>query len=145
MRLDRIAIALLALALLGGCPNEQERDPTMPLLTALGYEGAARDNARVLLFRVDFRDQDSDLSAGTLTILLNGKPALADPLELQELFINSGLALNAQSGTLLFELQLDIPDDNRPPAGSTFTVGVMATDAAGQQSNSPTVTLEISY
>jgi hypothetical protein len=128
-----------------GCPNAQERDAGLPLMTALTYEGAARDNARVLLFRVDFRDEDGDLSAGNLAVLINGKTALADPLSMKDLFIKSGLPLNAQNGTLLFEVQMDIRDDAPPESGSVFSVGVLATDGAGQESNRPTVTLEISY
>lgn len=136
---------LLALGGALGCPNAQERNPDLPLLTNLTFEGVARDNAQVLLFNVKFRDEDGDLGAGSLNILINDKSGNTDPIPMEELFRKSGLPSNASEGTLLFELQVDIPADERPAAGSMFTIGVEARDGSSNQSNRPTVRLEINY
>lgn len=136
---------LLPLLAAAGCPTDNERDTDLPLLTGLTFEGAARDNPRVLLFHVDFRDSGADLNQGTLSPLLNGVPVLSEPLLLTDLMDRSGVPSNATAGTLLFELEVVITDQSRAEAGSTFDVGVVATDGAGHESNRPTVTLEISY
>ncbi|MBI5493943.1 MAG: hypothetical protein HY904_02885 [Deltaproteobacteria bacterium] len=126
-------------------PTEQENNPDLPLLTALTLDGQAADNERVLLFSVDFRDADRDLAAGDFAPLINGAPAVQNALPLAPVFLRSGLAADARAGRMQFELEIAIPDDDPPRAGSTFTVGILAHDGAGHASNQPQVTLEISY
>lgn len=142
-----LLFAALCLPLLAGCtpPIAQERDTNLPLLTGLHLDGQAQGNARVLLLSVDFRDADRDLSAGSFIPLINGMPSVQDPLELRPLFLRSGLDMNARAGHLELELEIRLPEDNPPRAGSTFDVGLVVTDGAGHESNRPKATLEISY
>jgi len=137
------------LVLLGtACPmTDQEKDTTLPLFTSLSFDGVAPENSRVLLFHVDFRDSDGDLAAGTLAPLINGKTTGDEPASLRELMLANGLPLDAVSGTLEFVLEVQLSDDpaSLPESGSTFDVGVLATDGAGHESNQPTVTLELSH
>ncbi|MEW5852980.1 MAG: hypothetical protein AB2A00_29625 [Myxococcota bacterium] len=136
---------VLAAMVATGCLIEQERTTTLPLLTNLNFDGAAADSPTVLLFSMDFRDSDRNLSAGTLKPLINGKPTGDEPVPLQDLFIASGLPLDTANGTLEFVLEVQISDENRPEPGSTFDVGFEATDGDGNVSNTPTSTLEISF
>ncbi len=139
-------LALLGLAWpLAGCLSEQERDQNLPLLTGLTFDGQAAGNGRVLLFSVDFRDGDRDLAAGTFVPLINDKPSVAEPLPLDAMLLKSNLPLDTRAGRLEFELEVKIDDQDRPPKGATFKVGVQVTDGAGHPSNIPTVTLEIGY
>ena len=99
----------------------------------------------MLLFSLHFRDADRDLSAGTYTPLINQKPSVSNPQPLAPLFLRNNLSLDAAEGRLEIELEVKIPDDDRPAAGSTFDVGLQLRDGAGHLSNVPTVTVEISY
>jgi hypothetical protein len=143
--LQHTLVVLAAAALLGCNQKPQEKDKNMPLLTGLLMEGVAQDNNRVLLFSVDFRDEDRDLSQGTYTPLINGEPGVSQSLPLKGIFLKRNLPLDATTGKLEIELEVKIPDDNRPAAGSTFDVGIQVQDGAGHLSNIPTVTVEITY
>lgn len=118
-----------------------------PVVHALSYDGQAQQNPLVLLFSLQFEDADGDLGDGTLRPLVNGRPTEEEPLAMLDLLLTAGLALNAAAGTVTFELEveMDLDPATRPKEGSTFTVGTELTDAAGHQSNRPSVTLRIDY
>ena len=130
---------------LWSCSPTPEWDTTIPLLSGFRFDGAARENPTVLLFQVDVRDSDGDLGGGTLEPLINGRTTGDTPLSMRELMRMNGLAPDAQSGRLELSLEVQLAPGEPPPAGSRFDVGVRVTDGSGHQSNTPTVTLEISY
>lgn len=143
--LKRLLPMLVACMVGGSCLSSQQRDTTLPLLTGLQFDGVAPESPTVLLFHVDFRDSDGNLSAGTLTPYINGKATGESPAQLKELFLENNLALDTPAGTLEFVLEIQIAGDSRPESGSHFDVGFRVTDGDGNESNEPTVTLEIHY
>jgi hypothetical protein len=136
---------VLAVLGAGSCLSAQQRDPTMPLLTGLGFDGVSPENPTVLLFHVDFRDSDGDLAAGTLTPLVNGRATSDTPLSIRDIFLDDGMALDTPAGTLRFALEVQVASGAEPESGSRFDVGFQARDGAGKTSNAPTCTLEILY
>lgn len=133
------------LVLAGGCPSEQQRDTRLPLLTGLEFDGAAAESPTVLLFHADFRDSDGNLGAGELQPYINGKAAGDALLPLRDVFIDSGVPLDATVGTLQLVLEVQLSAGNLPQEGARFDVGFKVTDADGNGSNVPASTLEIYY
>jgi hypothetical protein len=134
----RLHLAPVALVALMGCG-----DGVTPSLSGLRFDGQAEDSASVLLFSVDFHDGDSDLGGGTLEVFLDGEPTRAGPLDLAPLFLRSGLALDATDGSLRFVLELAPASSSQPPPGTTFSLGVRATDAAAHTSPTDAISLRL--
>ncbi|MBN2359281.1 MAG: hypothetical protein JXR83_07490 [Deltaproteobacteria bacterium] len=118
-----------------------------PWLTDLQYQGQAPKNPLVLLFGFKFEDSEGDIGGGLLRPLVNGRETGDEPLAMMDVMLASGVDLQATSGALRFELEVDMDLDpaTRPKAGSTFDIGIEVVDAAGQVSNHPSVTLKIDY
>ena len=130
---------LAACAVVGGCD-----DGFSPSLSNLRYDGPARDSATVLLLSVDFHDGDGDLGRGRLGTFIDGEPTSAGALDLLPIFLRSDLAANATDGTLGFVLELSI-GASPPPSGTTFHLGVRATDVAGHASSTVEIPLTLTY
>lgn len=122
-------------------------DPNAPWLTNLSYDGQASKNALVILLSVDFSDDDGDLSSGQLSPMINGKESSDPPLPLKSIFAESNIPLDASQGRLQFglEILMDLDPTYRPDSGSTFELGVKMQDAAGHDSNHPSVYMRIDY
>ena len=137
--------ALFLLTSLNACGADH--DPDTPWLTHLSYDGQAQKNALVVLLSVDFSDDDGDLGSGQLSPLINGQESGDKPLPLKSIFAESGLALDATQGRLQFglEILMDLDPAYRPDPGSTFELGIKMQDAAGHESNHPSVYMRIDY
>jgi len=140
-----IAVAGSVLLALASCGPQAAAG--QPWLTDLSFQGQAPRNPLVLLFGFNFEDSDGDLGSGTLRPLVNGRDTGDAPLELLDVMLASDVALDAISGQLHFELEVDMDLDpaTRPAAGSTFDVGIEVVDVANNVSNHPAVTLKIEY
>ncbi len=133
------ASVLVAVSLAGGCD-----DGFSPSLSNLRFDGPAKDSATVLLLSVDFFDGDGDLGRGVLETFIDGEPTSAGPIDLLPLFVRSDLPANATEGTLEFVLELSL-GSSPPPSGTTFRLGVRATDVSGHASSTVEVPLALTY
>ena len=115
-------------------------DGVTPALSNFRFDGAAEDSPLVLLLSVDFHDGDGDLSGGAMETFIDQEPPSAGALDLTTLFLENGVGLGANDGTLGFVLELAF-GATLPESGSTFTLGVRATDAA--KHTSPTQEIKI--
>ncbi len=139
------AVTVLSLGALG-CD-----DGVTPVLSDFRFDGAAPDSPLVLLLSVAFHDGDGDLGVdrggderGRLETFIDERPTQAGALSLAPLFLESELAPEATDGTVRFVLELAF-GDNAPPAGSTFSLGCRATDAARNSSSTQQITIKIDY
>lgn len=141
------SLSVLVLVLwVAGCGG----GPT-PALSHLSYDGPAPDSPLVLLLSVDFRDDDADLASCTvqdskskcaLETFINQRPTSAGPLSLLPIFVQSKVPQSATTGTLHFVLELSF-SDQAPAAGSTFTLGARAVDAANNTSSTQEIKLKL--
>jgi hypothetical protein len=119
-------------------------DGFKPSLSNFAFDGQARDSPTVLLLSTDFHDGDGDLGQGTLETFIDSRPTNAGNLALPTLFAQSGLDLSATDGDLQFVLEVNLGESS-PASGSTFKLGVRATDAAGNSSPTSEITLQLTY
>lgn len=133
------APVLAACAVVAACD-----DGFSPALSNLRFDGPAKDSATVLLLSVDFHDGDGDLGRGTLATFIDGEPTSAGALDLLPIFLRSGLPVNATEGTLQFVLELAL-GASPPPSGTTFHLGVRATDIAEHTSATDEIPLTLTY
>ena len=133
------AICCCALAAIAvGCD-----DGVTPSLSNFHFDGPAPDSQTVLLLSTDFHDGDGDLSAGTLETFIDARPTNAGALPLLPLFAFSGLPENATDGHLDFVLELNVGGDAAPASGSSFRLGIRATDAELNSSSTSELTLRL--
>lgn len=133
------SFVLATCAVASGCD-----DGFTPSLSNLRFDGPAKDSATVLLLSVDFFDGDGDLGRGTLTTFIDGEPTNAGPLDLLPIFLRSDLPVNATEGTLEFVLELAL-GASPPPSGTTFHLGVRASDVADNTSATVEIPLTLTY
>lgn len=130
------ALALVA-ALLAGC------GAGVPSLGELGCshgDGACQTgtNPYQLELSVRFDDADADLSRGVGRFFVEGHPQAV--FALRPVFQQSGVDLDATSGTLKLTVNLDLPE---PRDGALFDLGFEVEDEAGNVSNRPAITFRI--
>jgi hypothetical protein len=124
---------------MGGCD-----DGYTPSLSNLTFEGPAPDAATVLLLTVDFYDGDGDLGSGALATFIDGEPTSAGPLDLLPIFLRSDVPVDATEGSLEFVLELSI-GATPPPSGTTFHLGVRASDVRQNTSSTVEIPLKLTY
>ncbi|MFL5387376.1 MAG: hypothetical protein ACJ79C_01510 [Myxococcales bacterium] len=121
--LPSFAIAACAVACGGG-----------PHLTNLRCRDASRCNGvedpLKLHLAVDFEDGTKTLSEGALELRLGGQTQRA--VSLPDVFVAQGIARDATRGTLLID---DVLLLDRVTNGEEVTVGFLATNGNGQESN----------
>jgi hypothetical protein len=132
--------AVAALGSLVGCD-----DGITPSLSGFRFDGASPDSATVLLLSTGFHDGDGDLSSGSLETFIDARPTSAGALPLLPMFLQSGVAENATDGRLEFVLELNVAEGSAPPSGSSFKLGIRATDAALNSSSTSEITLRLTY
>ena len=118
-------------------------DGVTPSLSNFHFDGPAADSQTVLLLSTDFHDGNGDLSAGTLETFIDARPTSAGDLPLLPLFVFSGLPENATDGHLEFVLELNVAGDAAPASGSSFRLGIRATDAELNSSSTSEITLRL--
>ncbi len=111
-------------------------DGVSPSLHDFRFDGTAPDSNSVLLMSVGFHDGDGDLSAGSLETFINQRPTSAGALPLLPIFLRSGVPENATDGRLQFVLEINAASQGLPPSGTSFRLGIRATDV--QRNSSPT-------
>ena len=139
LRSFSLPAVLTTCAVVAGCD-----DGFSPSLSNLRFDGPAKDSATVLLLSVDFHDGDGDLGRGTLATFIDGEPTSAGALELLPIFLRSELPVNATDGTLQFVLELAL-GGSPPPSGTSFHLGVRATDIAEHPSATDEIPLTLTY
>lgn len=120
-------------------------DGFTPSLSNFTFDGAARDSPTVLLLSTDFHDGDGNLGGGLLETFIDARPTGAGALEMAPLFAQSGLQQDATDGDLQFVLELNVNNSAAPPSGSTFKLGIRATDEDFNSSSTSEITISISY
>jgi hypothetical protein len=116
-------------------------DGRTPEIVELSYDGQAPDSELVLMFTASFEDGDGDLGEGYFETFINGQPSGLGPLELRQLFLANGIALDAPRGDLEFVLELAFAS---PPEGATtFELGVRPVDASGNAGSTATQNLRV--
>jgi hypothetical protein len=128
-----------ACSALSGCD-----DGVTPILSNLRFDGPAKDSATVLLLSVDFHDSTGDLGNGALETFIDSTPTSAGALDLVPIFLRSDVPIDATDGTLQFVLELSL-GASPPPSGTTFHLGVRATDVAGNTSSTVEIPLTLTY
>ncbi|MBL92165.1 MAG: hypothetical protein CMH56_10215 [Myxococcales bacterium] len=127
-------------ALLGtGCGHENA-----PVLSKLTYLGQSEESPMVLLFAVDFTDQNGDLGSGSTEYFLDGQMTLAEGVENQSLFLANQLDFGATEGTINFVLELMVETNNASSTEEEFEFAVQMRDAEGYESNRESLRLQLS-
>ncbi len=93
-----------------------------------------------LVFVLDFRDKDGDLSGGFAQVFLNGKRH-ESTVALLEIFRQSALANDATSGQLTLPLRFD---ESSVSDGAKVELAVQVVDSATLRSNCYSMDLEFS-
>jgi len=121
--LPSLALAACAVACGGG-----------PRLSNLRCRDASRCNdvedPLLLHLAVDFEDGSKTLSEGALELRLGGQTQRA--VSLPDVFVAQGIARDATRGTLLID---DVLLLDQVANGQELTVGLLATNGSGQESN----------
>lgn len=136
-RLALPVLSLLGFVGLTGCD-----DGVTPQLSDFRFDGAAEDSPLVLLLSVDFHDGDGDLSGGSMETFIDQQSTSAGALDLTTLFLENDVGFGANDGTLGFVLELAF-GSGLPESGSTFTLGVRATDAAQNTSSTQEIKIKL--
>jgi hypothetical protein len=116
-------------------------EPGAPVVEALRYDGQAPDSTLVLLFSIDFSDDEGDLGEGKLETFINQRVAGNGIQSLRPLFLQAGERLDATSGTVPFVIELNFA--GAPERGAGFSVGVRLTDEGEQTSTTKETSLRI--
>lgn len=114
-------------------------DGVTPRLLSLAYHGQAADSPTVLLFDLEFEDEDRDLGGGILETFIDGRSSGLGLLDLEPIFHWSDLPLEANRGTLSFVLEIAAPGDDAPPV--EFDLGTRVQDEQGHTSSTLQVRL----
>jgi hypothetical protein len=137
----RAALATLVIAcaglMLASCGSHPVKLTKLRCRGATGSCQDAEDPFKLLL-AVDFADSSGTLGNGELELRVDGKTQVA--VALQDIFNQQSLALTATTGTL------NIDDDvllSSVKDGQSFTVSLLATDGARQESNEPSLTFVV--
>jgi len=98
----------------------------------------------VLLFAVDFTDQNGDLGSGSTEYFLDGQMTMAEGVENQSLFLANQLDFGATEGTINFVLELMVETNNASSTEEEFEFAVQMRDAEGYESNRESLRLQLS-
>jgi hypothetical protein len=128
---------VLVLLCVMGC----DPPPPAPRITALRYDGQAPDSTLVLLFSLDFEDDEGDLGEGSMETFINNRVAGLGLSSLRPMFLQSDVDLDATAGTLHFVVELAFA--GAPERGSSFSVGVRLADNEDHVSRTVDTTLHI--
>ena len=121
-------------------------DGVTPELRALRYMGQAPDSRAVLLFEIDFVDEDGDLDQGVLETFIGQRTSALGALDLTPIFARSGLQEGETSGTLDVVVELALPrGEPLPDDGSSFDLGFRAQDGQQHASDLAQVKLTITH
>jgi hypothetical protein len=134
MTIKTCSAACLMVAACGG-PSD------VPRVEELRYLGQAKDSTLVLLFEVDFSDDNGDLNEGRLETFINDRATRLSQQPLAPLLLESGISPTATTGT--FDLALEIAFVDGVEVGASFDVGTRIVDAQNHVSDTETVTLRI--
>ena len=74
-------------------------------LKGLKFLGAGQQSSEVMIFAVDFVDEDGNLGSGAIDIQLNGKSLTDGGTPILPLFLVNGLDPASKSGTLVFHVE----------------------------------------
>ncbi len=133
-----VRAALLALAIaLAGCGGSPVQ---LSKLRCRNGASACQDveDPFKLLLAVDFQDPSGTLGKGSLELRVNGNTQVA--ISLQDVFAQQSLPLTATTGTLAIDddvLLSSVKD------GQQFTVSLLATNGARQDSNEPSLSFVV--
>lgn len=135
--LSIFAAALFAAPLLAACGEDADNwDEGRPLIRKLTYLQQKPDKPFQLEFALEFEDTDGDLGTGTLHLYSNGEEKDQSPLS--DLFADQGI----EPGAVLGELEVTATIDSSIVEGERVELGFVLEDAAGNESNDPTVVLQ---
>ena len=126
--------ALFALVLIAGCGG----GPQLSNLRCRQDPCQHSEDPLKLLLAVDFADESGSLDKGALELRLNG--ATQQIISLADVFAAQGLAAGARKGTIALDDDLVL---DRIGPGQQVSVGLLATDGAGHDSNQPTLTFTL--
>jgi hypothetical protein len=126
----------LGLSACGG--NDPDNWPaTRPRIDSAIYLRQSPTDPLGLQFMITFADDDGDLSGGRLILAVDKQ--VSGEISLEELFGGQRPALASDS--TVGELEVLVRLAKTPPADQSLTIGFLLEDAAGQQSNEPSVTV----
>jgi len=118
-------------------------DGVTPSLQDFRFDGPASDSASVLLLSTGFVDPDGDLAGGSLETFIDQRPTSAGALPLLPIFLASDVPENATEGRLRFVLELNVATQGVPPVGTTFRLGIRATDSEQNSSSTSEIGLTL--
>lgn len=132
------AIWILATAaLFAACGEDADNwDEGRPLIRKLTYLQQKPDKPFQLEFALEFEDTDGDLAGGMLHLYSNDEEK--DQRPLSELFDEQGI----ESGAVLGELEVTASIEDTIVEGERVELGFVLEDAAGNESNDPSVVLQ---
>ncbi|MBI4817192.1 MAG: hypothetical protein HY791_13095 [Deltaproteobacteria bacterium] len=122
----------------GACaPSADDWPAGRPRLDALEYLQQTPGDPSGLEFHFAFVDDDGDLGAGKVVLIVDGDVKADLPMAGVFGAQSPAIDSNATSG----EVDIVVHLDSAAEAGQEFEIGFELEDGAGQRSNRPTVTL----
>jgi hypothetical protein len=141
----RMAWSFVALLGLSACDQQelcdgrkQSSGVTAPVIDKFAFVRQETNDPWLLIFALDFSDNDGDLSQGTADVFLAGDAPHA--INMHDLFNKSEVLPEAQSGTL----GLDLRFSDSISDGTKGDLQVQISDGASQRSNCYEITLGFS-
>jgi hypothetical protein len=133
-----IVMSLLALAACGG-ESAEGWEEGRPLITEMVYLQQSPRDPYQLMFAIAFLDSDGDLSGGKLHLLIEGD--IVQTTQMSEVFTKQVPALPATTTEGELEVTVTL-DKSTVVEGDRVELGFQLIDAAGEESNQPSVVLE---
>ncbi len=135
-------LALICLSLgLTACGGDDPENwtATRPRIDEVEFVGQSPRDPLGLQFMLRFVDSDADLGRGRLKLSVSGVPS--GEIDLPELFAGQSPPLAQDVAEGEFEVLVRLAQT--PDSGQQISIGFVLEDAAGQNSNEPTVTLTV--
>lgn len=129
-----VVAAIVCVSLLGCGPyvavdlgNRASAMSAYPRINNVEFVGTSAFSSQMLIFDMDFDDEDGDLDSGELFVSLAGNLGKKNGLQLKPIFLRNEIAPKTKEGRFRFAIEINI--------SGKFEVWLQLKDALGHRSN----------
>lgn len=108
---------------------------TFPRILGLRYLGQSARSNEILVFEIDFDDEDGDLDKGFMDVFINGEKVNSSGMALMPIFLQNEINPKVREGTLHFVAEIFIATKNLDSQKIPFEIGLQLRDARDHKSN----------
>jgi len=134
--------AVVCVGLLGCAPyvavdlgNRAKTMSAYPRINHVEFVGTSQVSSQVLIFDLDFDDEDGDLDSGELFVSLVGNHENRNGLQLKPIFLRNEIAPNTKEGRFRFAIEISISGEHENSPAAKFEVSLQLKDSLGHTSN----------